>query len=150
MTSIFTVRLDPDSLARLTAFDDYQEVLEPALSNAMEASIAVLQSNASDYMWSTFENPTGTVEDDSWDVDMVGPYESILENTAPYSQRLQYGFSGKTDALGRFFLYWPFGEYEDGYHWAEAAIRASRGRVRDLFQAAVDYSNTQLAGGSTP
>ncbi len=142
------VHLDSASLDRLHAFANYETALEPALLKAMDAGIAMLQAAATDYMYATFIDPTGTTEDDSWEVDMQGPYLAILGNTAPQAQRLEYGFSGMTDSLGRYYPEWPRGAYADGYHWAENTVEAEQFKIGDVFQAAIDYANTQLAGGT--
>lgn len=138
------IHLDPASLETLHGFENYETVLEPALLKAMDSGISMLQAGASDYMWSHFINPTGKTEDDSWEVDIQGPYDAILENTAPQAQRLEYGFSKMTDRAGRYFPYWP------EYHWAEQTVILEQYKVEDIFHAAIDYSNSQLAKGTTP
>lgn len=142
------VRLDPASLDRLHGFANYERFLEPALLKAMESGISMLQAGASDYMWSHFKNPTGTTEDDSWEVDVRGPYLAILGNTAPQARRLEYGFSGMTDALGRYYPEWPSGQYSSGYHWAEQTVILEKYKIQDIFQAAIDYANLQLGRGT--
>lgn len=141
------VKLDPASLDTLYAFEHYEAALEPALENAMDAGIAVLQATASDYMWSVFIHPTGNAEDDSWEVDIQSPYLAILGNTAPQAQRLEFGFSDMTDSLGRYYPLWPGGprnQFWLGYHWANFAVMSSRSKIKDIFQAAIDYANSQL------
>lgn len=141
-----TIKLDQTSLDALYAFENYEAVLEPALEKAMDSGIAMLQSVASDYMWSVFLAPTGNAENDSWEVDMQGPYLAILENTAPQAQRLEFGFSDMTDSIGRYFEHWPAWNeaFYGGYHWANFAVMRSRSNITDIFQAAIDYANSQL------
>lgn len=136
-----TAFLDQASLNSIHGFNNYQSVLEPALLNAMETGISVIQASATDYMYAHFIDPTGATED-AWEVEANGPYESILTNTSPQGQRLEYGFSGMTDALGRFYPYWP------AYHWAEQTVTQSRFKVAQFFQAAIDYANVQLGRGT--
>lgn len=140
------ISLDEASLGRLQAFDNYEATLEPALLKAMDSGISMLQAGASDYMYSNFMNPTGPTEDDSWDVDMQGPYLAVLGNTAPQAQRLEYGFSGMTDSLGRTFIEWP-SVAPQGYHWAEQTVILEQYKIEDVFQAAIDYANLQLGRG---
>ncbi len=137
------VKLHPDSLNYLTSFTGYQAHLEPALSIAMEKGISMLQAYATDFMYSHFQNPTGPLEEDFWEVDTQGPYLTILSNTAPYSQRRNYGFSNMTDALGRYYAHDP------GIGWAELTLYYEKIKILDTFQAAVDYANLQL-GRSAP
>src|SRR5690242_17620135 len=115
----FTAMLDPASLAVLHGFANYRRVLEPELLMAMDRGLAILQSGASDYMYATYKNPTGQAEG-AWDTKVESPYLGILGNTVPYAQRLEFGFSGKTDALGRTYQYWP------DYHWAENTVEQEK------------------------
>lgn len=140
--------MDLASLDRLHAFENYVVYLEPALLNSMDIGISMLQAAATDYMYAVFINPTGPTENDSWEVDVQGPYLAILGNTAPQAQRLEYGFSGKTDSLGRTYIEWPTGAYADGYRWAQQTVTQSRFKVGDVFQAAIDYANLQLGRGA--
>lgn len=142
MSFNMNIYLEADSLERLRAFDNYESALEPALLKAMESGVSMLQAKASDYMWGHFINPTGPTEDDSWDVPVIGPYETILANTAPQAQRLEFGFSGMTDSLGRHFSYWP------DYHWAQQTVILQQYKIEDVFQAAIDYANLQLGRGT--
>lgn len=138
------LRMDPASLETLHGFENYEAMLEPALLNAMNTGISMLQAFAADYMYSHFKNPTGPTEDDSWEVDVQGPYLAILGNTAPQAQRLEYGFSGMTDRARRYFEEWPTGRYAGGYHWAEQTVILEQYKIEDVFQAAIDYANLQL------
>lgn len=137
------IALDEESIVRLHSFENYQAALEPALLKAMDSSISMLQAFATDYMYDHFMNPTGPTEEDSWDVDIQGPYLAILGNTAPQSQRLEYGFSGMRDSLGRYFEEWS-SVAPQGYHWAEQTVILEQYKIEDIFQAAIDYANLQL------
>lgn len=133
------IMLDAASLGRLHAFNNYEAFLEPALLNAQEASLSMIQASATDFMWSHFRNPGGALEE-AWEVDIQSPYLGILTNTSPYGQRRNYGFSNKTDALGRYYAHDP------GIGWAELTLAIMQYKVRDQFQAAVDYANLKLGG----
>lgn len=141
------VALDDASLNRLHAFANYESALEPALLNAMETGISMLQAFASDYMYSHFANPTGGAEE-AWEAEVVSPYLAILGNTAPQARRLEFGFSGMTDALGRYYPEWPIGQYAGGYHWARETVILEQYKIQDVFQAAVDYANLTLGRGT--
>jgi len=129
--------LDEASLATLHSFANYETVLEPALSNAMESGISMIQAYATDFMYSHFRNPTGAMES-AWDAEVQSPYLAILGNTAPYSQRRNYGFSNMTDSLGRYYAHDP------GIGWAELTLVAEQYKIEAVFQAAIDYANLQL------
>jgi hypothetical protein len=129
--------LDDASLATLHSFENYEAVLEPALSKAMDAGISMIQAGATDFMWSHFRNPTGGMEN-AWDTEMQSPYLAILSNTAPYAQRRNYGFSNMRDSLGRYYAHDP------GIGWAETTLVLEQYKVEAVFQAAIDYANLQL------
>ena len=131
------VTLDAASLFRLHSFANYETVLEPALLKAMDASISMIQAYATDFMWSHFRHPTGALEE-AWEVEELTPYRTSLANTSPYARRRNYGFSNMTDALGRYYAHDP------GIGWAEITLVAEQYKVRDQFQAAIDYANLQL------
>lgn len=146
--SVFNInaKLDTASLETIRAFENYQAILEPALEVSMKEGIDLLQGNASAYMWATFQNPTGPTEDDSWQ-SFIDPYQSWLENTAPQATRLEYGFSGMTDSLGRYYPLWPGGyrsEYWHGYRWAAHTEEVSQRAIQDIFQTALDFANIQI------
>ncbi len=137
------VALDAASLETLHNFENYQAILEPELLTAMERSIALLQAMATDDMYANFQNPSGQAES-AWEASVDSPYLAWLGNTAPYAQRLDYGFSGMTDALGRYYPFWP------AYYWAENTIFDAEEQVAAQFQAAIDYANLSLAAGGVP
>ena len=134
------VALDAASLATLHNFSNYQALLEPELLKAMDRGISLLQATATDEMYNLFQNPTGQAEE-AWDTSVQSAYLAIAANTAPYAQRLDYGFSGLTDSLGRYFPYWP------AYYWAESTVMDAADQVAAQFQAAIDYANLALGGG---
>lgn len=135
-----TAQLDLASLQTLQGFANYGRMLEPELLKAMDRGLAILQSGATDYMYANFKQPTGQAES-AWEASVQSPYLAILGNTAPYAQRLEFGFSGMTDALGRFYPYWP------DYHWAENTVEQDKDLVAAQFQAAIDYANLSLGRG---
>ena len=137
------IALDADSLARLHAFEHYETALEPALLKAMDASTAMLQAFATDFMWSHFRHPGGQLEDaDSWETEIVSPYLAWVGNNQPYARRRNYGFSNRTDALGRYYA------HDWGIEWAEDTVILEQYKVEVQFQAAIDYANLQLGRGT--
>ena len=133
MSSNFTllVALDPASVAAAARIADFEVMLLPNLKTAMSESLDELEYQAVDWMDSHFMNPTGQLES-TWDKSVYGPYLAEIENTSPYGQRRNYGFSGMTDALGR---YYPL---DPGIAWAENAVANSYPHVTNNFLVAVD------------
>lgn len=134
------VALDALSQRHIAALAGYQWLLEAALLEAMNTGIAALEQAASSVMAASFQNPSGVAES-AWQQEIQGPYLAILGNTVPYAQRLEYGFSGMTDALGRFYPYWP------AYHWAEQTVGEERDEIAGIFQAAINAAHASQFGG---
>lgn len=131
-----TAMLDPQSQAAIARLMD-PELLDPAIINMLDQVGEDLQQAATDYMWATFRDTTGRVEN-SWETERDGPFLVSLTNTAPYARRLNESFSGMTDVLGRYYPQWPIGTYSGGYHWAEAAVEAVAPQVADVFRTQID------------
>lgn len=118
--------LDPASVAAIARMRD-PALLDPALLNMLQQTAEDLQQASTDYMYIMFMDPTGNVED-AWIIDVRGPTLAVLENTEPYATRLNFGFSGMVDSLGRYYPYWP------DYHWLEAAVADVQPTVAGIFQ----------------
>ncbi len=113
--------LDAASLAAIGRIATFDTAFATEMSAAILSGLEALQQEAYQYMWATFKNPSGNVED-SLGYGMDTPLSGWMGSDHPASRRLNYGFSGKTDALGRYYAEWPSGQYSDGYHWAEHSI----------------------------
>lgn len=125
-----TILLDPNSQAATARLLD-PELLDPAIINILDQSTENLQQAATSYMYATFINPGSGVEN-AWEVERDGTFLSSLTNTAPHARRLNEGFSGMTDSLGRYFEAWP-SVSPQGYHWAEAAVEAVTSSIEGVF-----------------
>lgn len=130
-TADMTIKLDARSLEEIAHLADFEARSYPFLREAMAQSLTTLQSEATNWMWAHFANPTGALES-AWAPSIQGPYLGILENTSPYGQRRNFGFSGMTDALGRYYPHDP------GIDWAENAITNSLGQVETNFRVAYE------------
>lgn len=111
----FHASLDPGSLEAITKMLGFEALLDPAVTSALTQAGNLLVQTAQDISWSQFQNPTGAFADSLYFY-VVSPTEVAIAAGVPYAQRLEYGFSGMTDALGRFYPYWP------DYHWAQQAL----------------------------
>lgn len=118
--------LDPESEAAIARLAN-PALLDPALINMLQQTTEDMQQAATDYMYATFINPQGGVEN-AWEPQVQSTTLATLTNTAPYARRLNFGFSGMTDSLGRTYSYWP------DYHWAEAALAKVTPDVESYFQ----------------
>ena len=122
-------QLDQAALGRLAHLADPTVALWPAMREAMTQSLDELEREAIATMYAEFIDATGQVENAF--AKYPGTFESELENTEPYSQRLNYGFSGMTDSLGRYYAYWP------AYHWAETTVIDATPAVELIWNAAL-------------
>jgi len=120
------VYVDPASLAKAARMADFEMLLAAHLMAAQEAGLLEVEDAATEYMWSNFRNPTGPLES-AWEKDVQSPWLGILTNTSAYGQRRHFGFSGKTDALGR---YYPL---DPGILWAENAASIATPYVEAIF-----------------
>lgn len=138
------IRFDTQTLQTLEALGRYPEILEPNLLHAMDNSVEILYGHVIDDEIPRFKNPTGRFEG-SLHVQVDSPYQAQLWSDSPYGQRLHFGFSEQTDALGRYFSQWPSGQYwATGYRWATRAAENSRSEIKAEFKGAIDFANYQL------
>lgn len=135
--------LDPKSQAAIARMLD-PALLDPALINMLTQSVEDMQKKATDYMYATFGNPTGGAEE-SWQIEVTSAELATLVNTSPYARRLNFGFSGMTDSLGRTFDAWPLA-YPQGYHWAEAALEEVTPDIEDIFLTGFETTFGEIAG----
>lgn len=109
------ITLDPASIRAIARFEDWELRLFPLMMEAERQNVADIKRLAQNEMWAGFQNPTGALEN-NFGTYVYGPYEAEVENDMPYAVRRNYGFSGKTDALGRYYANDP------GILWAENAV----------------------------
>lgn len=128
--------LDPASKAAAARLSN-PELLDPALVNMLTQTIEDMQMFATDYMYATFIDPRGGVEN-AWEPVVQSTTLATLTNTAPYAQRLNFGFSGMTDSIGRYYEYWP------DYHWVDYAIGKAEPLIADYFKTGFE---TAVGGG---
>ena len=131
-----------EAVGRMARFPSYYGV---NLYIAGLASLERLEMEAYRYMWATFKNPTGQIED-SLGYQMDSPTQGWMGTDSAYGRRLNYSFTGMTDALGRYFAEWPRGDYSDGYHWAEYSIEASSHDIVGYYKTAIERTILDLGG----
>lgn len=131
--------LDASSMANVDQLLTFGETFEPAITNAISLSLDGLESAAQAYMWATFINPTGPLENAfEKTVDgMIG----TLSNPMSYAERRNSGFSGMTDSLGRFYPYDP------GIHYVEFAMQIAEPFIETTFAIETGVALASLGGG---
>ena len=137
----FTIitQFDEASLRTVARFAEFQGFYEMRRYDAGQASLEALQREAVEYMDARFMNPTGQLAD-SLEAQMLTPYEGQLGTNMPYARRREWGFSGMTDALGRYYPNDP------GIGYMEAAIRLAAPDITKYYETAVKQTVADLGG----
>lgn len=136
---VLHAELDAGSLQRVAHLAGYQSTLEENLSLAMYDSVVFLHDDVVDFMDSHFANPTGALADTmTYAVD--NPYQAWTGTDSPYGRRRDLGFTGMTDALGRYYPRDP------GILWAEEVAAADLRKVERRFEDALQRTVLRLEG----
>src|SRR5260370_32190029 len=100
----FSYTIDPNALAKIKQFAGWKSVLEVELLKAHKKGTESLQDAAKANM--NWKHPSGKLEG-SLKPRVENPYASWMGTDLPYAKRRNYGFSGKSDSLGRYFAHDP-------------------------------------------
>lgn len=106
----FKMSFDPGSLARITQLIGFKALLAPEITLALSDSGSKIVSDAQAITWQVFANPTGMLASSIYFY-VVSPTEVAIGVGVPYGRRREFGFSGMTDSLGRFYPYDPAKPY---------------------------------------
>lgn len=120
----------------------FQAVLASHLLEAEKLSLDAVQNEAVNYMFSTFQAPTGQLEGAFYQVieEGIGSIEGQLINPESYAWRRERGFSGMTDSLGRFFPDDP------GIAYMEHSLDDQIPTIEQYFSDALDATITEMGG----
>lgn len=100
------IAFQPDLLGVMSQFSQFDDILKKHLATATEKSAGRIGDNMVSFMWTHFNDPTGPLED-SVSMQIQNEYMAYIGPTLIYGPRRNWGFSGMTDAAGRFFAYDP-------------------------------------------
>lgn len=134
--SIFSFSFAPEALKEIAAFAGFSVLLDPEMQIAMQQGGQLLIQGMQDAM--DWKEPTGTLED-SFSVQAT-PYELQIGSNVAYARRRNYGFSGMTDALGRYYPYDP------GAFYVEAGVAATEQQILQLFDTALEHVIAKIGG----
>lgn len=130
--------LDAESMAnvdRLLAFDPlFMASIETAIDLSLDGIISAAQA----YMWATFINPTGPLED-AFEKDLEGT-SGVISNPMDYAWRRNEGFSDMTDRLGRYYANDP------GIHYMEFALQIAEPFIETTFAIETEVAIVALGG----
>jgi hypothetical protein len=130
---------DPGSLARIAELAGMGVLMDAEIAGALVESSKLLVEAAQAKTWEVFENPTGALADSIYPW-IDSPHEVEVRVGVPYGRRREYGFSGMTDSLGRFYAYDP------GKPYLGPTLEEHKDEVRDLIAAAVEHTLGRLGG----
>src|SRR6185503_7194419 len=119
--AIAAISFQPDLIGVMSQFSQFEGILKKHLATATEKSAGAIGDMQVTLMWAQFHDPQGPLED-SVSVRMQSEYLAWIgpdpsEAASVYAARRDRGFSGMTDAAGRFFPHDP------GIYYAEDSIK---------------------------
>jgi hypothetical protein len=133
----FEMVFDAGDLQRIQLLANYKQYLDPQTHDAMQDSVNMLQADSRAYMWATFKNPTGPLED-AVQVDVIDASSGMVFNESPYAWRREEGFSGMTDSLGRFF------PSDSGIHYFATTLAQDADQIEQRFAQAMQAAFTDM------
>lgn len=136
----FHASMDPQSLAEIVRMAGFEALLNPEITAGLAASGTLLVGAAQAKTWEVFTNPTGRLASTIYFY-VISPDEVAVAVGSPYGRRRELGFSGMTDALGRYYPFDPAKPY------LEPAMVESEGPVLHLMEIAVDTALGRVAVG---
>lgn len=134
----FHASMDPQSLEEIVRLVGFEALLIPEIAGGLTASGTLLVAAAQAKTWEVFKNPTGRLASTIYFY-VISPKEVAVEVGSPYGQRREKGFSGMTDALGRFYPYDPAKPY------LQPAMDENEGNVLHLMETAVSTALGRVA-----
>ncbi len=136
----FSMAFDVESLAAIARLAGFAALLDPEIIAALAWSGEMLVTTAQANTWAVFANPTGTLAGSIY-FHMLGATEAEVGVGVPYGRRREYGFSGMTDALGRFYPNDP------GKPYLEPALQEDLPLIQAKMELAVNSALGRLVGG---
>lgn len=134
----FSMSFSPASLAEIAQMYGMGVLLAEETQIALKEVAEMLATAAQAKTWDVFTNPTGELAD-TIVADVSSPYEAQVRVGSPYGRRRERGFSGMTDALGRFYPYDPAKPY------LEPTLMENEQAAMLIVEAAVDTALERMA-----
>ena len=135
----FSMAFDPSSLAKIAELEGIGALLDPEIAAALVWIGDMVSTTAKANTWSAFQNPTGATSD-SIGYQIVSTTEVDVTVGAPQGRRLEYGFSGMTDSLGRYYPHWPAEPY------MQPALDGDRALAQEYMALAVEKVLARVEG----
>lgn len=146
MPDLSSLTVQIKGLEKIQKFDNWQPVLNYWVDAAEQLSLNHLKSSVQSNMRTRFKNPTGALEDNT-DINVFSHELPVISgevaNDFPYAFRREYGFSGMTDSLGRFYPEDP------GVFYMGSALVSDYDWIRKKFQWAINKALKELASNDS-
>jgi hypothetical protein len=129
-----SVIVDPAVLARAQSMQNWQPTLQAELAPAIDVSLQNMATSAIGFCYANFMNPGGALESNFTTQGPMIQGNAVLGylvNDSPYAWRREFGFSGMTDRLGRYYANDP------GIAYMENTLMADMSMALQNVQAAV-------------
>jgi hypothetical protein len=136
--SFLDISFDQRSLSAVAQMYGMQILLTPEVQAAMKQGGDLLVQAMRDNMH--WMNPTGELSD-SWVPLQTSPYEVQASSSAPHAARRNWGFSGQTDSLGRYYANDP------GAFYIDAGMAEASPQILSDMDNAVNQALARMAGG---
>lgn len=130
MSGSFSLGFDPGSLQELVRLGGFKALLSPEITSALTQAGIILVQTAQLNTWQVFTNPTGALAD-TIHFYVQSPSQVVLMVDSPYGRRREWGFSGMTDSLGRYYANDP------GKPYVAPALNQQQQEIMKLIEQAV-------------
>jgi len=127
MSITLSLTYDPMMTQVASNLSNWQALSQADLQTAMGQALTLLQTNAQSSMH--WKAPTGNLESSLVTV-IDSPMQGRMGTNVVYAARRNYGFSGMSDKLGRYFANDP------GSFYMESAITLSQSAIQAIFAQA--------------
>ncbi len=136
---LLDIQFDPSSMASIARLLSFDVMLEEEMAPANQEAIDIVTQAAQANTWTAFQHPTGQLAGSLAGV-LISPWEAAMTAGVPWAWRRERGYSGMTDALGRFYPYDPAEPY------AQPALDANADKVMQLYEEAVARPWVRIGG----
>lgn len=134
---MLSISFDQQSMKEIVAFAGFGTLLSEEVQAALKQAGDLITQAAVANTWEVFANPTGALAS-TLGVVVDSPFEIIVGSSSPYAARREYGFSGQTDSLGRYFANDPAKPY------LQPALDDNQQAVLQLIDAAVEKALARM------
>lgn len=136
--SFLDVSFDPQSISAIAQMYGFNVLLSPEVQQAMnDGGQTLVDALRNNMHWM---NPTGALSD-SWAPLQTSPYEIQVGSADPKAARRNWGFSGQTDSLGRYYASDP------GAFYIENGMAEASPQILSNIDDAVSQALARMAGG---